>query len=150
MKRISGIIAVLISLTCASPAAALECSILASPVTVVAYNDIQFSNYDGFVAAIDENREYVSTVKEEAPQTGYRNIHTFESFTAMLVDSYEPKAHNTQSTEEAFPAPSESYTSERYQAIMERSRFTALEDGGCGNIEVDLLSNPERAETGCI
>ena len=151
MKRISGVIAILVSLSGISPAVAGEYGLLNAPVALVAYNYVHFSTFDGFVAALDESREYGSTIKEKAPQTGYRNIHTFESFTAMLVDNYDSGADkNIRKHMETFPSLAESYPNERYQAIMDRSRFTALDGEGCGNVQADLLSNPDWAEAGCI
>src|SRR3972149_6604964 len=67
MKRISGVIAILVSLSGISPAVAGQYGLLNAPVTLVAYNYIHFSTFDRFVAALDESREYGSTIKEKAP-----------------------------------------------------------------------------------
>lgn len=142
MKRISGVIAVLLALTGVSTTAAGERGLSQGAATLVAYNYVHFSTFDRFVAAIEESRELASAAKEKDQQTSYRNIHTFESFTAMLVDNYDASANgNVQSEDTAFPALFESCTDERYGAIMDRSRFSALKETGCG-FEADLLANP--------
>ncbi len=149
MKRISGIIGLAVSLFITPLAAAGEYDLLNGPVTLVAYNDIQISSFKAFVAALDESREYASQAKEKARHTSYKNVHSFESFTAMLVDNYDGKAHGTVSIMEG--PLIDDYSSERYDAIMDRSRFTALQDNdGCGGVQADLLSDPDRAQTGCI
>lgn len=81
------------------------------------------SNYEGFVAALLGSRLEASKARSAAQaRMEYRNIYDQAGFLASLVDRYEP---------------------DRYEAMMDRSRFTALD--GCGHRDADLLSGPESA-----
>lgn len=96
-----------------------------------------YTNFQRFVSALEDTRENASQDNDEsaggsardkkesdegpapAAQVSYRNIHSQESIFAALEDSYNP---------------------ERYPAVMERSRFSALE-ADCVHTDADFLGD---------
>lgn len=93
--------------------------------TQVSYLDKStYTNFERFVSALEDNRENAALEQKEdaggaapAVRGSYRNIHSQESIFAALEDGYTPA---------------------RYRAIMDRSRFSALESG-CAHADADLL-----------
>lgn len=72
-------------------------------------------NLDKFVASL-----------EDSAAEAYRNTHTQESYIASLQDNHQGYYRNIHTQESFVAALGDGYASERYGAIMDSKRFSAV------------------------
>lgn len=106
------------------------------------YNYRNTMNLDKFVASLEDNGK-----------GAYRNTHTQDSYIASLQDNHQGYYRNMHTQESFVAALGDGYTPERYGAIMDSKRFSAVlaekhsEDATtaaytpkCGHRDVDYLA----------
>ncbi|GEM_PF-6964718 len=142
MKRITVLsfaLAAFASVSLASQASASgNGAVMDGPLEVrVAYLDkTTYTNFERFVSALEDTRE--SAPQERDESAGGSAPDKKESDKGAAPAPAPVSYRGTHLQESIFAALEDRYTPERYTAIMERSRFSALK-ADCVHVDADLL-----------